>query len=60
LPRHPATRSASPGARSLLERHREALIEVEIGSEAVLRDVDTPDALAEARRASDEPEAGSA
>jgi molybdenum cofactor cytidylyltransferase len=48
------------GARSLLERHREALIEVEIGSEAVLRDVDTPDALAEARRASDEPEAGSA
>jgi molybdenum cofactor cytidylyltransferase len=48
------------GARSLLERHREALIEVEVGSEAILRDVDTPDALAEARKASDEPDTGRA
>jgi len=38
------------GARALFERHREVLIEVEVASEAVLADVDTPEALAEAQR----------
>jgi molybdenum cofactor cytidylyltransferase len=52
--------SGEAGARSLLERHREALIEVEIGSEAILHDVDTPDALAEARQANEDSETGSA
>lgn len=39
--------SGDTGARGLLERHAEAVTEVEIGEEAVLRDVDTPESLAE-------------
>ena len=38
------------GARLLLERHRESLIEVEITSDAIFADVDTPEALERARR----------
>lgn len=41
-----STISGDVGARFLLARHREQLIEVEIADEAVLRDVDTPEALA--------------
>jgi molybdenum cofactor cytidylyltransferase len=33
------------GARSLLERHAEHVLKVEIGSDAILRDIDTPDDL---------------
>ena len=37
------------GARALLDRHADALVLVPVGDAGVLRDVDTPDALADAR-----------
>lgn len=37
------------GARMLMETHPEALVEVEMDDDAVLRDVDTPEALAALR-----------
>ena len=39
------------GAKALLTEHEEAVEDVEIGSDAVLVDVDTPDALEQARSA---------
>ncbi|MGH7122338.1 MAG: nucleotidyltransferase family protein, partial [Acetobacteraceae bacterium] len=41
-----STISGDVGARFLLARHTEQMVEVEIADEAVLRDVDTPEALA--------------
>ena len=40
------TLSGDVGARSLLKRHMEAVAEVEIPSDSVLRDFDTPESLA--------------
>jgi molybdenum cofactor cytidylyltransferase len=37
------------GARRVLDRHADRVLEVEIPSDAILADVDTPDALARAR-----------
>jgi molybdenum cofactor cytidylyltransferase len=42
--------SGESGARALFERHSDALIEVEVASDAILCDVDTPEALMAARR----------
>ena len=40
------TLSGDVGARSLLKRHMVAVAEVEIPSDSVLRDFDTPESLA--------------
>jgi molybdenum cofactor cytidylyltransferase len=40
-----AALSGDRGARALLARHADRIIEVELGSEAVLRDFDTPESL---------------
>jgi molybdenum cofactor cytidylyltransferase len=39
------------GARSLLAKHPDRVREIDLGTDAVLMDVDTPDALARLRRA---------
>lgn len=44
-----ATLAGEGGARRVLDRHADRVLEVEISSDAVLADVDTPDALSRAR-----------
>jgi molybdenum cofactor cytidylyltransferase len=41
------------GARSLLAQHPDCVREIDLGTDAVLMDVDTPDALAQTRKGSD-------
>ena len=43
--------SGEAGARVVIEGHPSALIEIDVASEAIFRDVDTPEALAAAREA---------
>jgi molybdenum cofactor cytidylyltransferase len=38
------------GAKSLLVQHAEQVQEINLGTDAILRDIDTPDALAQAQR----------
>ncbi|MGH7058181.1 MAG: nucleotidyltransferase family protein [Acetobacteraceae bacterium] len=40
------TLSGDTGARRLFARHEEEIVEVGVGDDAVLRDIDTPEALA--------------
>jgi molybdenum cofactor cytidylyltransferase len=44
-----ATLSGDTGARALIAEHADVVVEVEMDSDAVLVDIDTPEALAELR-----------